>query len=548
MAYTLNPEDKFGAKDTLAEGHPEKTILGVELDEEFNKIEGAFAIIDPGGDGSIDIDRVDGLQDALDTEKQERIQGDANLQGQIDSLENYDDAGIKADLATETQARIDGDAALQGQINGLENYDDTQIRADLATETQARIDGDAGLQSQIDGLDLGGAISEAPEDGNQYARQDAAWSIVQATDSANPVVISDDPPASPEEGDLWYCSQADQEGLYCWDGAVWFGTDSPDSAGGAGAGMVISETEPTDKVEGMQWLNPANGLVLFWDDSKWLQMPGGSSGSSDGPSGSSGGLWTDNGDGSISYDGTVTVNGKNGEGLHFDLAGSSDYVIQESTSSDIMSFGGGNALDFTHNISSGNVTVTGDLLAAKAGAGTAAVAIGPQAGRTSQGQYATAVGHGAGMTDQGDYSTALGVNAGETNQGSASVAIGWAAGQTNQAANGIIINSAGTTKTNVNPNHIYLVSADDKFLYYNGTDTWTFAGGTVTGGGLRFDSIVQDGAPVIDAKGLISTLSTLRNATKDETTLEGMRDALADAIGGLIQNLEHEIGTQEIAE
>jgi len=36
---------------------------------------------------------------------------------------------------------------------------------------------------------------------------------------------------TPEEGDLWYCSQADQEGLYCWDGAVWFGTDSPDSAG-----------------------------------------------------------------------------------------------------------------------------------------------------------------------------------------------------------------------------------------------------------------------------------------------------------------------------
>ena len=142
MAYTLNPEDKFGAKDTLAEGHPEKKILGVELDEEFNKIEGAFAVIDPGGDGSIDIDRVDGLQDALDTERQERIDGDANLQGQIDSLENYNDAGIKADLAAETQARIDGDASLQGQIDNFQNYDDTQIKADLTAETQARIDGD----------------------------------------------------------------------------------------------------------------------------------------------------------------------------------------------------------------------------------------------------------------------------------------------------------------------------------------------------------------------------------------------------------------------
>lgn len=59
----------------------------------------------------------------------------------------------------------------------------------------------------------------------------------------------------------------------------------------------------------------------------------------------------------------------------------------------------------------------------------------------------------------------------------------------------------------------------------------------------RSSSFIQDGSPVIDAKGLITTLSTLRKATMDETTLEGMRDALADAIGGLIENLEHEIAT-----
>ena len=50
------------------------------------------------------------------------------------------------------------------------------------------------------------------------------------------------------------------------------------ASGGTGAGMVISESEPADKVEGMQWLNPTTGLVLFWDDEKWLQMPGGKDG------------------------------------------------------------------------------------------------------------------------------------------------------------------------------------------------------------------------------------------------------------------------------
>jgi S1-C subfamily serine protease len=75
-------------------------------------------------------------------------------------------------------------------------------------------------------------------------------------------------------------------------------------------------------------------------------------------------------------------------------------------------------------------------------------------------------------------------------------------------------------------------------LYYNGTDEWSFAGGILK----------VDGVPVTRSTDLIKTLATLRNATKDETTLEGMRDALADAIGGLIQGLEHEIATQEISE
>jgi hypothetical protein len=135
--------------------------------------------------------------------------------------------------------------------------------------------------------------------------------------------------------------------------------------------------------------------------------------------------------------------------------------------------------------------------------------------------------------------------AGHEGQGESSIAIGEKAGKTNQGANGIIISSHGSSAENSgNPNHIYIVSGSDKYLYYNGSTEWYFAGGTVNGlNGFR-----QNGAPVIDAKGLISTLSTLRNATKDETTLKGMRDALADAIGGLIENLEHEIATQEISE
>jgi hypothetical protein len=85
------------------------------------------------------------------------------------------------------------------------------------------------------------------------------------------------------------------DGKWVWDA----------ESGGAGAGMVISETEPTDKVEGMQWLNPTTGLVLFWDDEKWLQMPTTGAAGKDGVDG----LWTDEGDGSISYSSDISVDG-----------------------------------------------------------------------------------------------------------------------------------------------------------------------------------------------------------------------------------------------
>lgn len=64
-------------------------------------------------------------------------------------------------------------------------------------------------------------------------------------------------------------------------------------------------------------------------------------------------------------------------------------------------------------------------------------------------------------------------------------------------------------------------------------------------GEVHADEFLRNGVPVPTAKDLIETLSTLREATRDETTLEGLRDALSDAIGGLIQKFEAQISTTE---
>jgi hypothetical protein len=58
--------------------------------------------------------------------------------------------------------------------------------------------------------------------------------------------------------------------------------------GGTGAGMVISATEPSDKVTGMQWLDVSGDepYVWIWDDDKWVEFPAGKT------SGGSGGTYT----------------------------------------------------------------------------------------------------------------------------------------------------------------------------------------------------------------------------------------------------------------
>ena len=87
--------------------------------------------------------------------------------------------------------------------------------------------------------------------------------------------------------------------------------------------------------------------------------------------------------------------------------------------------------------------------AGKTTQGTEAVAIGVQAGQTTQSNQAVAIGPYTGKTTQGASAVAVGKSAGETNQGAQSVAIGLSAGKTNQAANSIVINATGGAVENV---------------------------------------------------------------------------------------------------
>ena len=70
----------------------------------------------------------------------------------------------------------------------------------------------------------------------------------------------------------------------------------------------------------------------------------------------------------------------------------------------------------------------------------------------------------------------------------------------------------------------------------------------VDGDGYFSGDVYANGSPLTRTSDLIETLSTLREATQDETTFEGLRDSIGNAIGGLIEKFEamQSAATQEI--
>jgi hypothetical protein len=293
------------------------------------------------------------------------------------------------------------------------------------------------------------------------------------------------------------------DGKWVWDAA---------SGGGAGAGMVISETEPTDKAEGMQWLNPTNGLVLFWDDEKWLQMPTTGAAGKDGVDG----LWTDNGDTSISYTAgnvgignnaplsALDVKGK----LTLSAAGGIDVTGSNSTFSqaafrmyrsgdgDITGNfcrirtrgdGAGNAVEMVFDTNSaeamlidadGLVTVYGGLKYIDQSTGTVAIEVQSQYGRGRFGcwnNYPAMMHYGSGV---------------------------WAPS------------------------------------CYHDFNNDTF--------NITASVLEVNGSPVTRNVDLIETLLTLRNATMDET--QDIRESLRDAIDELVAGFEQEIAAMPAPE
>jgi hypothetical protein len=378
---------------------------------------------------------------------------------------------------------------------------------------------------------VGNYIEDADSDGKQYARQDGAWSEI---------VIPD---------------------------------------GGSGSSVHIGDTPPDSPQEGQQWMEvPANGDATMWiycldADGKglWLQQPGGK----DGKDGADGvdGLWTDEGNGSISYDGNVKVDG---EGHKLGVGPQTtrgNFAVSQTPAGDLFSItpeasaignevGAGydsvirvNAYNWTDNKTAPLAIRCADFFMDDVSGNGEFFRIVNGDATFSGPVHCSSIHsflwvHGA--DDQ------IGVNINKDNNrlvpyGNSKNVMDL--GSTNaKFKDGYFsetVSSKMLTTSRGTNGYFFKASVGDggpetTFAHQGGGTNFSIApaGGSMTvAGDFSANNVFRDGVPVIDAKGLIKTLTTLRNATKDETTIEGLRDAIGNAIGGLIEEFENQIAT-----
>lgn len=331
------------------------------------------------------------------------------------------------------------------------------------------------------GSGSGGGVEEAPIDTKQYARQDGSWSEI---------VIPD---------------------------------------GGTGSSVHIGENPPADPQEGQQWMEvPANGDATMWiyaldadGNGFWLQQPGGK----DGAKGADGNIQdgADNG----SQDGIIATWSSADDQWRANTA------VTVDTSGDATF--SGNALFQGGTEKNGIATTTSGTLAEI------------QMGTTPGNSGLRGLLGFARDTGIFTYSYESGGTATEhlsiDQFGNATLS------GTVTTGGGIVISKSGgcfveTTdpdsgirwRSGVNPSgkwYVYQPASGG----YDAVTALSILPGT---GNALFAGTVSDGSgPLMSKRGLISTLSTLRKATMDET--RDIRESLRSAIDELVAGLEHEI-------
>ena len=101
-------------------------------------------------------------------------------------------------------------------------------------------------------------LSDAPVDGFQYARENASW---QRVDNGASVTVGSLPPSAPNEGDQWLDIDTAQLYVFAEDGGgsdQWINVAKQGPQGPPGGIAYLTETPPSAPSEGAVWIRPSN--------------------------------------------------------------------------------------------------------------------------------------------------------------------------------------------------------------------------------------------------------------------------------------------------
>jgi len=238
------------------------------------------------------------LDDKIDKEIQDRIDGDANLQGQIDGLdlggaidEAPEDGKLYArkdaswsEIVPDAPSLLYGSWSYNSSSATTGSFTTRNANWFTATTLTLHKNDTSGYEHSFDLMTEGDLIVlQAPSGGAEYR-------VISKTMYAN------------------FCDFVvdviSAFGSFPSNGYSVDFNFVPQTS--SGAGMVISADEPVDPVEGMQWLDSTTAEVWIWDGERWLEFP-----STEGPAGPAGAdgdaYWEQNGDNIYYSDGSVGI-------------------------------------------------------------------------------------------------------------------------------------------------------------------------------------------------------------------------------------------------
>jgi hypothetical protein len=253
----------------------------------------------------------------------------------------------------------------------------------------------------------------------------------------------------------------------------------------------------------MQWLNPTTGLVLFWDDEKWLQMPTTGAPGKDGVDGVDG-LWTDNGDDIFYEDGSVNIGRSDSAGAVVGIGGESItasvnnglYIARDGLTTQYNSEGLHSSASFTVNT-----------------------------GGTSNQAMTIDVGGNTTISAGGGDTLKL------------------------EKASGAYLVFTDGTATNASVSARSATGSGDALVFSVGPSNSEKMQITADGRVDIAGSLYVNGTPKVGTVDLIKAFSKLRDAVKDEDTVEALKESITNCIGGLIEEWESmQASTQEISD